>query len=1677
MRETMRSYKIPLLRVLSLVLAVMTTVTLTAVPSLDLQAVQTAQAATATVAPTIRFSNVSKDNWNSPNDNTTATVVTGESITLDEIIPSGLGAQSAQLVFTSTDESLTLTADTTSTSDTEVAGGSVVIGTKKSDNTRTLTFRGNFNPEAPNAGNGNQSTPASTIYRISGAYQSTRSEGLVSESGGGTKPVTVLDPENKNQTGGATVIGENNTLKFTLQEDETILNQNPSIKIDTATGSLKKYDSGKVEIWRDNGWQAARTDIREGNVPQRTVVFLVTKSGGGDEMYLRMRVDSIHEDHTEPDPKDPTKEIQYYNNYIKDGTTFEVSFTAPVSQKPDISLNIVTPQTVMRNIETEIETVQKEEGSTNFIAYANIPDEDVEDEREWVTRDILVRSKLKRHNASFDIKWVWVPDDSSAEDVVKEGVNPQATDMKNWPSVPASERTDWLIMQVKNNTENTVEGDLVPVVYYSDLRSSTSTETDLSKLPRIHLKIPGTKGADPYVEEVYEENGRRNGNSNTTQVLLGNAPVLGTKEIPSEKEMDAYKGDISGWNPFDFFSSPTSPNPPPFKYILELDLGSDAKAAEYITITPSGSGPNYDPKAVSFKVDPSGGYNFTAPERSEIRPTALGTGPNRKIRVEFTAADIPYTDPLTQKTVTYTIEFKHTRGGSPRNVEGSTRVIDFTVTHTLPDPESRLEKLLVTAYGEKISKIGENIDFGFVKSTEKDKYTERKEYDVELPYRATSITINPTFMKPQKLHGVNAYMVIQDYRTGELKKNSLNYLSDSGRIPIKSSNPSEEISFADSGDIDKTYKITITTPSQDPRNESTYILNVTRNNASDVSTLNGLGIYPYEEEGDSKDNETPERNYIKNFDPNTLNYDIIVPYSTDILKFRGTKGNDQQKNLELVPPFKLETMGWFDTDPCKLKNIKRLFQDSGNLDEDGALVVQVEVVSELGDVTGNKEGHSTIYTIHIFRESPNHDATLAALSVYDKDKNEQRIIPTFNPNTNTYYAEVDYAVEQILLSIDPTYKKPGNIQVYRRKVEPGNLLLDMRDGKDVMDFPDEGPLTFDIGPDNYTPEIPYFPVTGDPAQPYMLDVTKAPGGYELFVIKVIPECEEGGREDDPRNHTRLYNLQVRRKEPSHEARLKSLELKDQANSPIKTFAFHQDEFNYSLTVPYETTGVSFTPTVLEPHAKFVIVDGVEYTTNNPYTGLESGATSKVFQLPERHGVDRTYTVIVTAQDGTPTSQRQYNVTIRRAPPSSDAWLKNLTTDHTENFKPLFVPKNMDYSAEVKAGEPGVTITATANHPAATIKIDGMVVESGVASDLISLLDVKQTVTIEVTAQDGVTKKYYHIEFTNMNLVELTNNADLKNLTVNYGLMTPKFQAAVTEYEVTVKEDTWSVDIIPRLSDDLATVRVLGGTRELGDYRGNYALALVDGENTVTVEVTSPDKTVVKNYNITIYRNDEEKLKNLEPLESEDINWENTTNPILVKIEEYPRVGASVFNTIREEYPEKSIIFQGNDYSIRFDGKNLNRVIPQREIFDFRMTFDSPDEDAIYDLIEEREVNDDILDDVVLCYFDYHGSLPGPATFNLSLGRKYSNETLYWHYYNQERDRIDYYGSLKSNNKGTVAVSIDHFSTYIVSPTHRIAGSEDKDGVIDQLGMVSNGQDLLGSGGKLNPDTGETEGRP
>ncbi len=902
---------------------------------------------------------------------------------------------------------------------------------------------------------------------------------------------------------------------------------------------------------------------------------------------------------------------------------------------------------------------------------------------------------------------------------------------------------------------------------------------------------------------------------------------------------------------------------------------------------------------------------------------------------------------------------------------------------------------------------GDAVDYGFTR--ERFNYT-GIDGTVHLPYKAEQFDLTPIMNDARGAsHDISITVLDTD---GNPTKGT-----QDGAITVKNGKRSKQIDLSAETDLGIVYKVQVVVPSQDPRPEfwTTYLLDVVRDQPSEDNTLASLGIY-FERD------ENLANNLIQ-FDPATLEYNVEIPYSTKRLRVRAAANHDRAKGPVITP--ELAGNSLFDPDKQWLNDLPKRFRES----EDGLVHLTFVVTSEAGV--------EKTYTVNLRRLDPNDDPTLSNLTVTDVDDNVQAYRPAFQPETETYTVEIPYSLKKLKFNLTPTDVNFNKMQVYQFQPEgDGNLLFDT-DGQLKPSAPS-----------------PAFDVLS------IIDSRIMEQGYHPFFIVTTAEDE---------HTTKTYEVRVQRAEPSTDATLASLVLQDQNTDPIKTLAFHPDEYEYVLQVPYEMTNVNFTPTATHQWATIQIKDDSLLGSVLPYD-IASGATSKFFPL-KNAGEEKRFEIIVTAEDGT--TQLTYTVRITRDMPSSDARLKGLKVDNVDEFSPLFTANKNEYTALVSEGADGVVITATANHPGATIRIDGNVVESGVASDLIELIDVEQRVTIEVIAQDGVTRNTYIVDFTNQNLIEKTNNADLRRLTVNHGLMTPDFQPAVTNYEVTATERTYSVDIIPELADELATYRVLQGTRELGDYNGNYAIALEDGENPVTIEVTSPDGTLTKNYEVTVFRNVEEKLKEFEPLQAEDIDYENSENPILVKIEEFPRVGASVFTELRN-YPEKSIVFQGNDYSLRFDASNLSRVIPQAEIYDFRMTFDSPDKDAIYSLINGWDGNADIVGNTVMCYFYYHGSLPGPAALNINLSNRYGNQILYWHYYNQDRNRIDYYGALHSNAQGTIAVSIDHFSTYLVTPGHRLVGSEDRSGVVDVLGEVSNGRDLLYSGGKLNPNTGDAD---
>ncbi len=928
--------------------------------------------------------------------------------------------------------------------------------------------------------------------------------------------------------------------------------------------------------------------------------------------------------------------------------------------------------------------------------------------------------------------------------------------------------------------------------------------------------------------------------------------------------------------------------------------------------------------------------------------------------------------------------------------------ITINVRDSSPSQDSSLTALEIR------DQENEKIEYPF--ASDQLSYTQNTTGTVHIPWKSEEITLTP--------------FVNSDW--GRDKPMSLTWYDSSGKQiggpeEIFDGQKSVAIPFEKANSL---VKLKVLVKCEDPRETywSTYELDVIRDLPSDDATLKSLGIY-------FEDDSEMANNLISNFDPAETEYSIEVPYSTNRLRIRAEKNHKRAKGPTITP--ELVGNNQYDKDLQWLDGLKTRFTEA----TDGIVDVTFEMLAEDGVTTRT-------YTVHMRRLDPNNDPTLSGLLVGNADEENVPYEPGFKADTLTYTADIPYQTKQIKLNITPTDLNVSNIQIY--SLNKDHLVFEMSQGQ--------------VKAGAWTSAMDVLPIDDD---------TILRVGHHTFYIVVTAENE---------TDTQEYELRVRRAEPSDDALLKSLELQDQDGNKIKTFGFHPDETSYSLKVPYETNGVSFTPNTNHMWATVQINEGTQMDIVRPYV-IASGKTSKVFKLNDP-GNPKEFQVVITAEDGE--TQKTYNISIDREPPSSDARLKGLKVDNAEEFSPVFVSNETDYSATIPEGVQGAIITATVNQPGATIRIgyvlsDGsfqviQAAESGKPSDMIEIIEVNQTIGVEVTAQDGETKIIYKINFTNENLVEKTNNADLRSLVVNKGQMTPDFQAAVTEYEVAVTEDTWSVDIIPRVADPLATMRVLAGTKEIGDYNGNYALALVDGENAVTIEVTSPDGTTVKNYSLKIYRNEEGKLKNLTPLEAEQVDYKNSDNVITVMISEYPRVGASVFNTLRD-YPEKTIVFQGNDYSLEFKASDIDRVVPQKTVYDFRMSFDSPDSSDIYSEIDSYQGNGDIINRAVFVYFEDGSSddmlpLPGPAVLHLNLGNKYGSQTLYWHYYNRARERIDYYGTIRSNKQGTVAVRIDHFSTYIVTPFHRIVGSED----------LSSSIDALGAGGKTNPYTGLREVR-
>ncbi len=207
----------------------------------------------------------------------------------------------------------------------------------------------------------------------------------------------------------------------------------------------------------------------------------------------------------------------------------------------------------------------------------------------------------------------------------------------------------------------------------------------------------------------------------------------------------------------------------------------------------------------------------------------------------------------------------------------------------------------------------------------------------------------------------------------------------------------------------------------------------------------------------------------------------------------------------------------------------------------------------------------------------------------------------------------------------------------------------------------------------------------------------------------------------------------------------------------------------------------------------------------------------------------------------------YSIAVTRAP-SNGAALEDLSL---EPATPLTytgtVGTTVNYTASVSNTYNWPIVFANPADPNATVTVDGQpTTPEGGSSQEISLNFGQTTITIVVTAQDGVTTMTYVITVTR---APNPPDAYLQSIVV-----TPSAHITLTStvgntitYTTSVSSTVTSVTVTPTTNDPAATVTVNGVPVTSGTPSASITLGVPSTATTVTMVVTSSDGTLTMTY--------------------------------------------------------------------------------------------------------------------------------------------------------------------------------------------------------------------------------------
>ncbi len=210
--------------------------------------------------------------------------------------------------------------------------------------------------------------------------------------------------------------------------------------------------------------------------------------------------------------------------------------------------------------------------------------------------------------------------------------------------------------------------------------------------------------------------------------------------------------------------------------------------------------------------------------------------------------------------------------------------------------------------------------------------------------------------------------------------------------------------------------------------------------------------------------------------------------------------------------------------------------------------------------------------------------------------------------------------------------------------------------------------------------------------------------------------------------------------------------------------------------------------------------------------------------------------------------------------------------------PIFTPGQTSYLASVQNDVYQLTFTPAAADLNATIRINGSTVPSGTASIPINLQTGNNTVTIEVVAADGQTRKTYTVQV----MREPNKDARLKALAGSPVAISPAFDPAITQYTVNVANGVDQYRVQADVYNPLSVLTVTGAVYD--SSTSNYVSNLQVGSNTITLKVTAQDGQTQSDYTITVIRADaltevKDALNGLEIGYTGTDTWEFVTNDL------------------------------------------------------------------------------------------------------------------------------------------------------------------------------------------------------